>query len=97
MRQMVTGLASALMLAGTAQGAAARDGVASFDWQGYEGAEVQAPEGQYRNPVLPGLHPAITASRNDSDINTGPTRFAARRMPTVYPRATVSSSSPVTG
>lgn len=51
-------LAGALVWAGMAQAAAARDVVARFDWLAYDSPpEAAVPEGQYRNPVLPGFHP----------------------------------------
>ena len=62
--------AGALALAGTGGGAAARDVVASFDWLAYESTEVRAPvpEGQFRNPVIPGFHPDPSIVRVGGDF-----------------------------
>lgn len=62
--------AGALVLAGTGWGASARDVVASFDWLAYESTEGQTPvpEGQFRNPVIPGFHPDPSIVRVGSDF-----------------------------
>lgn len=58
MKGRIAGVVSALALTGAAQAAMARDVVASFDWVAYESAaQAAVPEGQYRNPVIPGFHP----------------------------------------
>jgi len=59
MKRRIAGLASAVALAASGSAAAARDVTALFDWVAYEGTEAAAsvPQGQYRNPVIPGFHP----------------------------------------
>ncbi|WP_264392470.1 glycoside hydrolase family 43 protein [Porphyrobacter sp. ULC335] len=65
-----TVLAGALALAGIGGTAAARDVVASFDYLAYESAanEAAIPEGQYRNPVIPGFHPDPSIVRVGRDF-----------------------------
>lgn len=62
--------AGALVLAGTSGMASARDVVASFDWLAYQSTEGEAavPEGQFRNPVLPGFHPDPSIVRVGDDF-----------------------------
>jgi alpha-N-arabinofuranosidase len=66
----VTRLLGALALAGMAQGAAARDVIASFDYLAYEatGTDAPLPPGSFRNPVLPGFHPDPSIVRVGDDF-----------------------------
>lgn len=66
----VTGVAGALVLAGLAQAAAARDVVASFDYLAYEAQDADAavPAGAFRNPVIPGFHPDPSIVRVGGDF-----------------------------
>ncbi|WP_296718034.1 glycoside hydrolase family 43 protein [Erythrobacter sp.] len=61
-------LFSALALA--AHPATARDVVATFDYLAYESREIEmpAPEGAFRNPVLPGFHPDPSIVRVGDDF-----------------------------
>jgi xylan 1,4-beta-xylosidase len=68
MRRKAGMLAGALALAGWAEGAAARDVVARFDWLAYEAAAEEAAAGHYRNPVIPGFHPDPSILRVGRDF-----------------------------
>lgn len=70
MKGKIAGMVGALALMTTAGAAAARDNVAAFDYLAYDSADDAAavPEGQFRNPVLPGFHPDPSIVRVGDDF-----------------------------